>query len=46
MFKRPNEQSRRAAQEAAHTEAALNEKELCREVRKSDTQDTASRSQA
>ena len=32
--------------EAAQTQAALNEKALCREVHKSDTQDTASRSQA
>ena len=39
-------QSRSAAQEAAKTQAALDEKELYREVHKSDTQDTDSRSQA
>ena len=46
MLRRLDKQSRSAAQEAAQTQAVLNEKELCREVRKSDTQDTASRSQA
>ena len=46
MLKRLGKQSRSAAQEAAQTQAALNKKELYREVHKSDTQDTASRSPA
>ena len=46
MLKIIDKQSRCAAQEEAQTQEALNEKELDREVQKSDTQDTASRSQA
>ena len=46
MLRRLGKQSLSAAQEAAQTQEAQNEKELYREVHKSDTQDTASRSQA